>query len=133
MTEYYDEQKGPTAYMGTTVPGFPNFWTIGGPNTITGHGSVIFTEEVQVSPLPSIMSLSILLTWRLHRSITRWNYLNRSSLTKSHLSHPNHLQQISIMISSNTALALPSTRHAYHGTAQDLQVKGRYGVSSRAP
>ncbi|KAG8753499.1 hypothetical protein FRC11_007368 [Ceratobasidium sp. 423] len=47
--EYYKEQGGPTAYMGTTVPGFPNFFTLLGPNTATGHGSVIHSEEVQIN------------------------------------------------------------------------------------
>ncbi|KAH8102925.1 FAD/NAD-binding domain-containing protein [Cristinia sonorae] len=49
IQEYYREQGGPTAYLGTTVPGFPNFFTILGkrPNTITGHGSIAFTEESQ--------------------------------------------------------------------------------------
>ncbi|KAF5372781.1 hypothetical protein D9615_010117 [Tricholomella constricta] len=49
IQEYFNSQGGPTAYLGTTVPGFPNFYVIGGPNTATGHTSVIFTEEVQVN------------------------------------------------------------------------------------
>ncbi|KDN40460.1 hypothetical protein RSAG8_08080, partial [Rhizoctonia solani AG-8 WAC10335] len=44
-----NEQGGPTAYMGTTVPDFPNFFTLLGPNTATGHGSVIHSEEVQIN------------------------------------------------------------------------------------
>ncbi|CAE6456439.1 unnamed protein product [Rhizoctonia solani] len=47
--DYFKEQGGPTAYMGTTVPGFPNFFTLLGPNTATGHGSVIHSEEVQIN------------------------------------------------------------------------------------
>ncbi|KAI5119480.1 hypothetical protein M0805_009504 [Coniferiporia weirii] len=46
---YFKEQGGPTAYMGTTVPEFPNFFIIFGPNTATGHASVIFSEEVQIN------------------------------------------------------------------------------------
>ncbi|KAI0071220.1 FAD/NAD-binding domain-containing protein [Panus rudis PR-1116 ss-1] len=65
LQEYYDQHGGPTAYLGTTIPGFPNFFMLGGtlprnmtqrytdiragPNTNQGHGSVIFTEECQVS------------------------------------------------------------------------------------
>ncbi|KAI0074670.1 FAD/NAD-P-binding domain-containing protein [Panus rudis PR-1116 ss-1] len=49
IDEYNNQHGGPTAYLGTTVPGFPNFFMLGGPNTTTGHGSVIFTEEVQVN------------------------------------------------------------------------------------
>uniref|UniRef100_A0A0W0FEU3 Monooxygenase n=1 Tax=Moniliophthora roreri TaxID=221103 RepID=A0A0W0FEU3_MONRR len=46
VREYYDRKSGPTTYLGTTVPGFPNFYMISGPNTTTGHTSVIFTSEV---------------------------------------------------------------------------------------
>ncbi|KAJ7684236.1 hypothetical protein DFH06DRAFT_1462606 [Mycena polygramma] len=48
VSEYYQAQGGPTAYLGTTLPGFPNFFTIFGANTATGYTSVIFAEEVQV-------------------------------------------------------------------------------------
>ncbi|KAI0314700.1 FAD/NAD-P-binding domain-containing protein [Amylostereum chailletii] len=47
VSEYYDENGGPTGYLGSTIPGFPNFFTIMGPNLTTGHASVIFAEEVQ--------------------------------------------------------------------------------------
>ncbi|KAL4250060.1 FMO family protein [Abortiporus biennis] len=47
IQEYYDQKAGPQAYYGTTVPGFPNFFQISGPNTTTGHGSVIFIQEIQ--------------------------------------------------------------------------------------
>jgi hypothetical protein len=30
IQQYYEEQKGPKAYLGTTVPGFPNFFLIFG-------------------------------------------------------------------------------------------------------
>ncbi|KAG8737052.1 hypothetical protein FRC10_008648 [Ceratobasidium sp. 414] len=49
LEEYYKREGGPTGYMGTTVPGFPNWVTIFGPNTTTGHASVIFAEEMQRS------------------------------------------------------------------------------------
>ncbi|KAF7362517.1 FAD/NAD-P-binding domain-containing protein [Mycena venus] len=49
IEEYWDSQGGPTAYMGTTLPGFPNFIMLAGPNTTTGHASVVFVEEVQAS------------------------------------------------------------------------------------
>ncbi|TFY82785.1 hypothetical protein EWM64_g1230 [Hericium alpestre] len=47
LDEYFDAHGGPTAYLGSTIPGFPNFFTIAGPNTTTGHASVVFSEEVQ--------------------------------------------------------------------------------------
>ncbi|KAF7424123.1 hypothetical protein PC9H_009426 [Pleurotus ostreatus] len=46
---YYAERGGPTAYLGTCIPGFPNVFTLLGPNTATGHASVIFTEEAQIN------------------------------------------------------------------------------------
>ena len=35
----------PKAYLGTSVPGFPNLFLLYGPNTNGGSGSVIFTIE----------------------------------------------------------------------------------------
>ncbi|KAJ7255837.1 hypothetical protein B0H12DRAFT_1218728 [Mycena haematopus] len=52
VQEYYVSQKGPKAYLGTTVPGFPNFFMIAGPNIATGHTSAIYTEELQASQSP---------------------------------------------------------------------------------
>ena len=64
VKEYWEDEGGPTAYLGTTMPGFPNFFSIFGvsyfaekrkfnsivgPNTVTGHASVIFTEEAQIN------------------------------------------------------------------------------------
>ncbi|KAJ7689782.1 hypothetical protein B0H17DRAFT_1065875 [Mycena rosella] len=48
VQEYYEEQGCPKAYIGTTIPGFPNMFMISGPNTTTGHISVVFTEELQI-------------------------------------------------------------------------------------
>ncbi|KAF7353943.1 hypothetical protein MVEN_01080600 [Mycena venus] len=48
VAEYYRDHGGPTAYLGTTLPGFPNFFTICGANTATGYTSLVFAEEVQV-------------------------------------------------------------------------------------
>ncbi|SCG71975.1 flavin-containing monooxygenase [Micromonospora inositola] len=40
----------PFAYLGLTVPGFPNFFVVGGPNTFLGHGgSAIFTTECGIT------------------------------------------------------------------------------------
>ncbi|KAF7360625.1 hypothetical protein MVEN_00794200 [Mycena venus] len=49
VQEYYDSQSGPKAYLGTTVPGFPNFFMIAGPNIATGHTSALLTEELQIN------------------------------------------------------------------------------------
>ena len=37
----------PRAYLGTTLPGFPNLFLIGGPNTGIGHTSALFVFESQ--------------------------------------------------------------------------------------
>lgn len=41
-------QAYPRAYLGTTVPGFPNFFIVTGPNTGIGHTSAIFVIEAQM-------------------------------------------------------------------------------------
>ncbi|KAH8723934.1 cyclohexanone 1,2-monooxygenase [Phaeosphaeriaceae sp. PMI808] len=37
------------AYFGTVIPHFPNFFVLMGPNTVTGHLSVIYTVECQIN------------------------------------------------------------------------------------
>ena len=37
------------AYFGTVVPHFPNFFILMGPNSVTGHLSVIYTVECQIN------------------------------------------------------------------------------------
>lgn len=39
---------GASAYLGTVVPGFPNFFVLYGPNTNLGHNSIIVMLEAQV-------------------------------------------------------------------------------------
>ena len=52
--------KDPTAHLGITVPGFPNFFCMQGPNTVLAHGgSAIFTSECQARYiLKAILHLS---------------------------------------------------------------------------
>jgi cation diffusion facilitator CzcD-associated flavoprotein CzcO len=40
--------KNPAAYRGTTVAGYPNLFTLLGPNTGLGHNSVVFMIEAQI-------------------------------------------------------------------------------------
>jgi cation diffusion facilitator CzcD-associated flavoprotein CzcO len=42
---------GMQAYCGTTIPGFPNFFMLAGPNTGIGHTSLVVMIEAQVSHL----------------------------------------------------------------------------------
>jgi cation diffusion facilitator CzcD-associated flavoprotein CzcO len=41
----------PKAHLGTTVAGFPNFFLLMGPNTGTGHTSVVYMIEAQIEHL----------------------------------------------------------------------------------
>ncbi len=44
-------RTGQRAYKGTTVPGFPNFFMVVGPNTTLGHSSMVFVIESQLAYL----------------------------------------------------------------------------------
>ncbi|NDY95418.1 flavin-containing monooxygenase [Wenzhouxiangella limi] len=47
---------GPQAYKGSTVAGFPNFFTLLGPNTALGHNSVLLMIEGQIRYLIDMLS-----------------------------------------------------------------------------
>jgi cation diffusion facilitator CzcD-associated flavoprotein CzcO len=49
LHELWGKRGGPSAYMGTAVHGFPNFFMIFGPNTGSGHNSLIFAIENMVN------------------------------------------------------------------------------------
>jgi len=55
MNEYYESQGGPTAYVGSSVPGFPNLFILLGPNVVSGSTSVIFIEELQIGLAMKLM------------------------------------------------------------------------------
>jgi acetyl esterase/lipase len=42
-------RDGAEAYLGITVPGFPNFFMIYGPNTNLGHNSIVYMIETQIA------------------------------------------------------------------------------------
>lgn len=46
--DVWDQRGGPQAYLGTAMDGFPNFFILFGPNTATGHSSVVFAIECAV-------------------------------------------------------------------------------------
>ncbi|MFW6341092.1 MAG: flavin-containing monooxygenase, partial [Wenzhouxiangella sp.] len=54
---------GPEAYKGSTVVGFPNFFTLLGPNTALGHNSVLLMIEGQIRYL-----IDMLRFMQCHRS-----------------------------------------------------------------
>lgn len=43
-----EDRGGPQAYQGTAMDNFPNFFILFGPNTATGHSSVILASENMV-------------------------------------------------------------------------------------
>lgn len=49
MQDVWDERGGPQAYMGAVMDGYPNFFMIFGPNTATGHSSVLLASENMVN------------------------------------------------------------------------------------
>lgn len=48
MQDVWDQRGGPQAYLGLAMDGFPNLFIIFGPNTATGHSSVILASENMV-------------------------------------------------------------------------------------
>lgn len=48
LQDVFDAQGGASMYMGTAADGFPNFFVLFGPNTVTGHTSVIMASENMV-------------------------------------------------------------------------------------
>jgi cation diffusion facilitator CzcD-associated flavoprotein CzcO len=50
-------EAGAEAFRGITVPGFPNFFLLLGPNTGLGHTSVVFMIETQVQHVLSCLRL----------------------------------------------------------------------------
>lgn len=48
LQEVFEGRGGPQMYMGSAMDGFPNFFTLVGPNCFTGHTSVVYTSESMV-------------------------------------------------------------------------------------
>jgi len=57
LLQVMDDRGGSQAYQGTAMDGFPNFFIIFGPNTVTGHTSVIMTSENMVDHALKFMKL----------------------------------------------------------------------------
>ncbi|CAI6249152.1 unnamed protein product [Periconia digitata] len=49
LVKTMEERGGAQAYLGTAMDGFPNFFMIFGPNTVTGHSSVVMASENMVN------------------------------------------------------------------------------------
>ena len=50
-------RQGAQAYLGLTVPGFPNFFMLYGPNTNLGHNSIVFMLESQIAHVMRCLKL----------------------------------------------------------------------------
>jgi 4-hydroxyacetophenone monooxygenase len=50
------EDDNPRAYLGVSVPGFPNFFMLGGPNSFPGSGSFMYFMEVQMRYVRRLLS-----------------------------------------------------------------------------
>lgn len=48
LHDVFEQRGGPQMYMGAAMDEFPNFFTIFGPNTATGHSSVVLASENMV-------------------------------------------------------------------------------------
>lgn len=55
LREAWDDDNG-RAYLGISVPGFPNFFIIGGPNSVPGSGSFIFQAEMQMNYICELLA-----------------------------------------------------------------------------
>ncbi|KAH8727489.1 hypothetical protein GQ44DRAFT_703298 [Phaeosphaeriaceae sp. PMI808] len=49
LVQLMEDRGGAQAYQGTAMDGFPNFFMIFGPNTATGHSSVVMASENMVN------------------------------------------------------------------------------------
>lgn len=49
LMDFFQSKRGAEAYLSTAYPGFPNYFSLFGPNLATGHTSVLYSEEMQVS------------------------------------------------------------------------------------
>ncbi|KAJ8509084.1 hypothetical protein ONZ45_g8707 [Pleurotus djamor] len=55
LREYYDAHGAPRAYMGSCIPGFPNLFLLGGPNTFAGHTSILYGTELSIDYCIALM------------------------------------------------------------------------------
>ncbi|KAL2830394.1 hypothetical protein BJY01DRAFT_260899 [Aspergillus pseudoustus] len=103
ITEYWQNTPSqvPHAYYGTCVASFPNFFILNGPNTATGHTSVIFTAECQISFILKVLD-----------PILRPPHLNAKSTTNPH----SHSQLHSSPRPPSLFSRLGLTRKRNHGT-----------------
>lgn len=83
----------PYAYLGITVPGFPNFFVLYGPGAHLAHGgSLIFNSELEMRYIDAC--LAKLAAERLHsieptvQAATEWHQATQAAITKTVWAHP---------------------------------------------
>jgi 4-hydroxyacetophenone monooxygenase len=58
IREAWDDDD-PRAYLGVSVPGFPNLFILGGPNSFPGSGSFMYFMEVQMSYIRRLLTAMV--------------------------------------------------------------------------
>jgi len=56
MIEYWTEKEAVSSYKSAAMSEFPNFFLLDGPNSASGHFSVIYTVECQVEYVSKLVS-----------------------------------------------------------------------------
>ena len=49
LLDYWKDKQALSSYMSAAVSAFPNFFILNGPNSASGHLSVVYTVECQVA------------------------------------------------------------------------------------
>jgi hypothetical protein len=101
-----------------------------GPNTVTGHSSVIFTEEVQVGLPQPCLFLGLTLELR-KRSTMHCSLSSPSSTAPLAPLKCSPAPRMPTMRLSNHVFVPPYGRNARHGTAQAGHRRGRCSACSR--
>ena len=91
LHHFFDSVGGPAAYLGLSIPHFPNFFMLLGPNTAGGHASVVFNEEVQIDHALQLMRPILqgkVAAFEVKESVfTRYNEWLQKRLVKSVWAH----------------------------------------------
>jgi 4-hydroxyacetophenone monooxygenase len=91
LREAWDDDD-PKAFLGVSVPGFPNFFMLGGPNSFPGSGSFMYFMEVQMRYLRELLTLmaekGITAVDATERANTTYNELVDSTHARTVWTHP---------------------------------------------
>ncbi|HEY0619375.1 MAG TPA: NAD(P)/FAD-dependent oxidoreductase [Kribbella sp.] len=87
LREAWDDDN-PKAFLGVSVPGFPNFFMLGGPNSFPGSGSFMYFMEVQMRYLRE------LLTIMAERGITAVDATETANTTYNELVDSTHSRTV---------------------------------------